>query len=108
MLRLCSGCSRGVPPAELKQSRCAECRREYERKRNANDPRRRLRNLKRWQETREAVKQRDNYACRECGASERLEVHHRVKLRFVADPYDMSNLETVCPSCHRKKDRRVA
>jgi 5-methylcytosine-specific restriction endonuclease McrA len=103
VLRLCPGCSQPTRTA----GRCADCRRQYERERNLTQPRRRIRNLKRWQQTREAVKRRDGYACLACGATAPLEVHHRVKLRFVADPYDQSNLETLCISCHRKKDRRV-
>jgi 5-methylcytosine-specific restriction endonuclease McrA len=108
VLRLCTRCEQGFQAGDLKQGRCADCRRQRERQRNATDTRRRIRNRVAWQRTREAVKRRDGYACVDCHATEPLEVHHIVKLKFVANPYDMENLETLCISCHRKKDRRVA
>jgi 5-methylcytosine-specific restriction endonuclease McrA len=107
VLRLCTRCEQGFQAGDLKQGRCADCRREHERERNASNPRRRVRNLAKWQRTRELVKRRDGFACVGCGATEPLEIHHKIKLRFVANPYDLSNLETLCLSCHRKKDRRL-
>jgi len=107
VLRLCTRCEQGCPAGDLKQGRCADCRREHERERNVSNPRRRVRNLSKWQRTRELVKRRDGFACVDCGATKQLEIHHKIKLRFVANPYEMENLETLCISCHRKKDRLV-
>jgi 5-methylcytosine-specific restriction endonuclease McrA len=106
MRRICPHCERIKPDAST--GPCDDCRRKRERERNATDPRRKLRNSKRWQEVRERVKARDGGACVECCATEPLEVHHKAKILFVRDPFDMYNLETLCVSCHRKKDRRVA
>jgi 5-methylcytosine-specific restriction protein A len=107
-VKFCNGCDRSFLLSELKAGRCAPCRRAYEKERLQREPRRRICSLKRWQDTREAVKRRDGYACIRCGSSERLEVHHRVKLRFARNPYDLGNLETLCLWCHRKVERGEA
>jgi 5-methylcytosine-specific restriction endonuclease McrA len=105
VLKLCSRCARAFPPQDLKQSRCAACNREHERERYEREPRRRIRNSVKWQQTREAVKRRDGFACRRCGATEPLEVHHIIRLRFAANPFDLENLETLCVRCHRQENR---
>jgi hypothetical protein len=53
---------------------------------------------KRW---RRAVMRRDGYACKLCGATERLQVHHIRK--FAAYPesrWDVANGLTLCVECH--------
>ena len=61
----------------------------------------------RWHILRAAILERDNYACRECGAVASyggvwLEVHHR---RWVADGggHGPGNLITLCRDCHGRK-----
>jgi hypothetical protein len=45
-----------------------------------------------------AVKKRDGYACRRCGATEDLKAHH------VRPGYDVGAGITVCGACHRAID----
>jgi 5-methylcytosine-specific restriction endonuclease McrA len=55
-----------------------------------------------WQRTRKAVRQRDGNRCRNCGASGdgvRLSVHHWLPAN-VGGTDDMSNLVTLCSTCH--------
>lgn len=45
------------------------------------------------------IRQRDKDACRNCGATERLSVHH---IDYVKDNLDECNLITLCVSCNSK------
>jgi DEAD/DEAH box helicase domain-containing protein len=66
-----------------------------------------------WPHIRKLVLQRDGYACQVCGAPERdqpLHVHHKVPFRaFTTAEHanQMSNLVTLCPSCHRQAELSV-
>jgi len=54
-----------------------------------------------WRRLRERVLRRDGYRCRRCGATGRLEVHHRYYLRgHMAWQYPMRALVTLCRDCH--------
>ena len=70
-----------------------------------------------WKRQRRKARKRDQYKCRECGATERElgsipSVHHRVKIRHFKDKYDspewyekgnrLENLITLCETHHRK------
>ena len=67
---------------------------------------------KRWKDTRLKVLRRDRYICQECGAkclgkSRGLpspQVDHTIDLKKAPElAYTMSNLKTLCPSCHSRK-----
>ncbi len=65
-----------------------------------------------WPAIRTAILERDHYACRLCGQSGALEVHHLVGLRHYLETYPRpvawrlahtpDNLITLCPTCHRR------
>ena len=58
---------------------------------------------KRWAALRLQAKRRDGFQCQECGARERLEVHHLKPVRTHPElSYDLSNLLTLCGSCHAR------
>jgi 5-methylcytosine-specific restriction endonuclease McrA len=57
----------------------------------------------RWQELRLLVLLRDEHRCRQCGATDRLEVHHLTYERLYHEP--LSDLTTLCLDCHRDADR---
>lgn len=46
------------------------------------------------------VLKRDNYKCVKCGSTKRVEVSHN---RYGGD-LTINDLETLCRSCHKKKD----
>jgi 5-methylcytosine-specific restriction protein A len=61
---------------------------------------------KRWQALRLAAKRRDGWACVTCGARGRLEVDHVKPVRTHPElAFELSNLQTLCPSCHTRKTR---
>lgn len=41
--------------------------------------------------------------CRACGSDERLQVDHITELADGGEPYDESNLQTLCEDCHKSK-----
>ena len=48
--------------------------------------------------------ERDGYACRQCGSTHRLHVHHETPWEpGQTDPHALDNLVTLCASCHRKR-----
>lgn len=68
----------------------------------------------RWLRLAEKARERDGYECSKCGISneecweeynQSLSVHHKVKPEEYTgdDPHDMSNLETLCASCHQSE-----
>ena len=57
-------------------------------------------NSRRWQVIRQIVKKRDGYKCRNCGFGGRLEVDHIVPIAQGGDPFDLSNLRSLCRGCH--------
>ncbi len=52
-----------------------------------------------WERLRLQVFDRDAHRCRECGRAGRLEAHHVVELAH-GGTNDMSNLKTLCRTCH--------
>ncbi len=67
-----------------------------------------------WRAQSDRARKRDGYRCQVCGATEealgrRLDVHHRVPARTYNDASKsnrLSNLVSVCPSCHKGLERR--
>jgi ATP-dependent DNA helicase RecQ len=53
-------------------------------------------------EQRHAILERDGFKCRECGATENLEVHHIFPKQFKVD-HSPGNLITLCRTCHSAK-----
>jgi 5-methylcytosine-specific restriction endonuclease McrA len=50
---------------------------------------------------------RDRFTCQECGIKGiRLHVHHKIPF-LVSFDNSLSNLVTLCPSCHRKVDAQI-
>lgn len=61
---------------------------------------------KRWPALRLQAKRRDGFHCRECGAAGDLEVDHIKPVRTHPElAFDLSNLQTLCVSCHSRKTR---
>jgi 5-methylcytosine-specific restriction endonuclease McrA len=56
-----------------------------------------------WKHRRLAVLQRDGSRCRMCGTSERLHAHHVIPWIDSKDDR-LTNLVTLCSSCHFKAD----
>lgn len=62
-----------------------------------------------WKAKRIEILDRDEYACRNCGSREELQVHHRQYHRDkvtkeILPPwkYDEENLITLCQTCHQE------
>ena len=66
-----------------------------------------------WPRLRLAVRTRDGFRCRVCGAPENgreHDVHHKTPFRAfssAAEANRMENLVTLCPSCHRNAEQNV-
>jgi DEAD/DEAH box helicase domain-containing protein len=66
-----------------------------------------------WREIRERVRERDGYRCQMCGVKEETSphhVHHKIPFRQFANAHQanqLSNLITLCPSCHHKAETAV-
>ena len=62
----------------------------------------------RWRLVRQAVLNRDNYRCQECGrVARKPEVDHKVPLHRGGDAWSMDNLQTLCAwPCHGEKTRQ--
>ena len=56
-----------------------------------------------WRRTRAAKLELSGYRCEHCGATGRLDVHHKTYERFTRER--PSDLEALCPGCHAKADR---
>ena len=52
------------------------------------------------------VLERDGFACQICHTMNGLEVHHKIPLRLNG-PDDMSNLLTLCKSCHLIEESKL-
>ncbi|MCY4394984.1 MAG: HNH endonuclease signature motif containing protein [Rhodospirillaceae bacterium] len=63
-------------------------------------------NTRHWAAIRRTVFNRDHWRCTSCGNAGRLECDHVKPLQRGGDPFDMSNLQTLCRSCHIEKTRR--
>jgi 5-methylcytosine-specific restriction endonuclease McrA len=53
-----------------------------------------------WQNARQAARRRDGERCRQCGSTDKLEVHHVVPLAEGGAEFALSNLVTLCQECH--------
>jgi 5-methylcytosine-specific restriction endonuclease McrA len=56
-----------------------------------------------WERVRQQVLKRDNFTCQHCGARNDIHVHHIIPYRKTKDN-SLSNLITLCRSCHTKMD----
>ena len=68
---------------------------------------RRVTSTRRWQVLRQAVLERDGWACVDCGTARgRLEIDHVKPVRTNPElAFDPTNCATRCSSCHTKKTR---
>lgn len=64
---------------------------------------------KRWKQKRIEILNRDKYQCRNCGAKDSLQVHHRqyhfqIRVRKYKQPWDYPNslMITLCNTCHQR------
>jgi DEAD/DEAH box helicase domain-containing protein len=66
-----------------------------------------------WKRQKELARARDNYTCQVCGVNETdraHDVHHITPFRQFNSPLqanELSNLITLCPSCHRRAETAV-
>jgi 5-methylcytosine-specific restriction enzyme A len=61
---------------------------------------------KRWPVLRLAAKRRDGWCCVQCKSKCRLEVYHVKSVRTNPElAFELTNLQTLCTSCHTKKTR---
>ena len=58
---------------------------------------------RRWAKTRLLVFDRDDWKCRVCGRSGRLECDHVQSLENGGAVYDLGNLQALCRGCHFTK-----
>lgn len=60
----------------------------------------------RWKALRLEAKRRDGWKCVKCGARGRLEVDHILPVRTNRElAFEITNLQTLCVSCHSRKTR---
>jgi len=59
----------------------------------------------RWKAVRHQAKARDGWKCVQCGARGRIEVDHVKPIREGGAPFDLGNLQSLCPQCHSRKTR---
>ena len=62
-------------------------------------------NAKKWARVRERVKERDGWACKQCGSMRATDVDHIKPIADGGELYALSNLQTLCRVCHREKTR---
>ena len=58
-----------------------------------------------WAAVRLEAKRRDGWKCVQCGARGRIEVDHIKPIRDGGEPYDLRNLQCLCPNHHAQKTR---
>jgi 5-methylcytosine-specific restriction endonuclease McrA len=101
----CVCCGKKLPERKRKYCR-DECKFEYIRETSEY-------HVLSWAEMRDKILKRDNYTCKDCGASKDafLEVHHVNPIHKGGPEFDEKNLITLCIKCHdkrhKKKGRRV-
>ncbi len=60
----------------------------------------------RWRALRLEALRRDGWACVQCGGRHRLEIDHIEAVRTAPErAFDLTNLQTLCASCHARKTR---
>ena len=62
-------------------------------------------NRTRWRAVRLKALDRDNWGCVQCGRKGRLEVDHITPLDWGGEPFDLTNVQTLCRPCHFDKTR---
>jgi hypothetical protein len=118
IVRPCHGCRSNLPPSELKRGLCPACSAAKNARRNAErnaaikaglEPQRKVWDTARWRKTRATRIEMDGRACRGCGRTDRLTVHHIVPVReWQSDSfYDLGNLVTLCLRCHAKAEAKL-
>jgi len=99
ILKFCIHCGRHYQPPGIR-NRCPDCGRKYDRQLSKQKRARRTRSSAAWQKARTAARQRDGNRCTACGSTENLEVHHIKSLAEGGNEFALSNLTTLCRSCH--------
>jgi 5-methylcytosine-specific restriction protein A len=113
--KVCNSC--GSLHLNLKAATCAACARKAPTPPRSTRPRPRARTpyarqadkvygTTAWSKVRTLALQRDGYRCQHCGANQALIVHHDVEVTQGIDPYDLTNLETLCRGCHGRLHAR--
>ena len=63
-------------------------------------------NQRKWRKLRVLVLDRDGWVCQHCGKNGRMEVDHKIPLDVAPDKmWEMSNLQSLCTSCHWEKSQ---
>ena len=57
-------------------------------------------NRRQWAHARRAALERDAWRCTRCSKAGRLEVDHVLPLNHGGPPFELTNLRTLCVSCH--------
>lgn len=103
---LCNGCQRMFPPEQLNRSasgRCADCAPAYIKRKNARQAKARGLISK---EQRHRIMVRDNYACRDCGATTQLAVDHVTAVSSAEGgvrAYADAELRVLCRRCNGRR-----
>jgi 5-methylcytosine-specific restriction endonuclease McrA len=105
MVKFCLHCNRHYEIGTGVRGRCGDCGRAYDRELSRQKRARRARSSAAWQKARALAKQRDGGRCVSCGATAKLEVHHRVSLENGGAEFDLKNLVTLCVGCHGEQHR---
>ena len=112
ILRLCNGCHRPFPPADMKRGRCSTCgpayEREKSRRRRATSTATRVRDSRAWQRLRETVRARDGGCTQRHNGScyGRLEVHH-IRPLEQGGTNELTNLVTLCRAHHGEAEAQT-
>ena len=73
----------------------------------SEDQKRKIYTSRRWLKLRKLVLDKFNHLCQNCKRNGKQtpadEVHHIIPLGECADPFDFSNLELLCKSCHSQE-----
>lgn len=59
-----------------------------------------------WKFQRALTRERDGYKCVLCGSEDRIQVHHKNPYRY-SKSHALSNLQTLCRSCHSKEEYKA-
>ena len=82
---------------------CPEHQRAYDARRDAERGTAAERGYdQQWRNVRQRALARDGFRCRACGSGEGLEVHHVVPMSKGGSRFALSNLMTLCGTCHRR------
>jgi 5-methylcytosine-specific restriction endonuclease McrA len=104
-VKFCLHCHRHYEVGTGVRGRCGDCGRAYDRELSRQKRARRARNSAAWQKARALARQRDGQRCVSCGATEKLEVHHIIRVADGGDAFALSNLRTLCIRCHGEQHR---